>query len=392
MNGSNYVEPFVGFVAETHEISYNKPPSQNYLTLKFLSDGYFAFASDFGTSALTIQYSKNYGEWENLTASNCTVYTAEITVSGKSGTYTFGGIDNQYGFYWENGNDKLYGYGYVIFIPNEVHDINNNFYTVLTAKNEPSQITTEITVSGKSGTYTFGGIDNQYGFYWENGNDKLFNQYCDLSINGNNYAFDRTTGDEFTVLTTKNEPNNNFIYVDNGDVLKFRGDNATYYYDTEETPYDGYFISDTIFDVEGNIMSLINSTGFTTATTLTSASTFFSLFRSCTGLTSAENLVLPATTLADNCYEAMFMDCFSLTTAPELPATTLADCCYEEMFKGCSNLNYIKCLATDISASDCTYTWVHHVAASGTFVKNPNMSSWTTGTSGIPTGWTVQDA
>ena len=29
--------------------------------------------------------------------------------------------------------------------------------------------------------------------------------------------------------------------------------------------------------------------------------------------------------------------------------------------------------------------------STGTFVKNPNMASWTTGTSGIPTGWTVID-
>lgn len=62
------------------------------------------------------------------------------------------------------------------------------------------------------------------------------------------------------------------------------------------------------------------------------------------------------------------------------------------MFKGCSGLNYIKCLATNISASNCTNNWVDSVASSGTFVKNASMTSWTTGASGIPTGWTVQDA
>ena len=34
----------------------------------------------------------------------------------------------------------------------------------------------------------------------------------------------------------------------------------------------------------------------------------------------------------------MFYGCTSLTTIPELPATTLADMCYESMFSGCTSL------------------------------------------------------
>ena len=62
------------------------------------------------------------------------------------------------------------------------------------------------------------------------------------------------------------------------------------------------------------------------------------------------------------------------------------------MFKGCTNLNYIKCLATDISASSCLNYWVDGVASTGTFVKAASMTSWRTGESGIPNDWTVQDA
>jgi hypothetical protein len=87
----------------------------------------------------------------------------------------------------------------------------------------------------------------------------------------------------------------------------------------------------------------------------------------------------------------MFWGCTTLTTAPELPATTLAEGCYSNMFSGCSKLNYIKCLATDISATDCTKDWVDGVASEGTFIKHPDMNNWTTGVSGIPTGWTVED-
>ena len=117
---------------------------------------------------------------------------------------------------------------------------------------------------------------------------------------------------------------------------------------------------------------------------------YYQMFQDCTSLTTAPEL--PATTLTNNCYDRMFQGCISLTTAPELPATTLVDSCYYWMFTGCTNLNYIKCLATDISATNCTYNWVNSVASTGTFVKNSSMTSWPTGTSGIPTGWTVEDA
>ena len=116
---------------------------------------------------------------------------------------------------------------------------------------------------------------------------------------------------------------------------------------------------------------------------------YVSMFNGCTSLTTAPEL--PATTLVDWCYGDMFYGCTSLETAPELPATTLAYYCYYEMFYGCTKLNYIKCLVTKISASNCLSDWVSDVASTGTFVKAASMTSWTTGTSGIPDGWTVQD-
>lgn len=284
-----------------------------------------------------------------------------------------------------------------------------------------------------------------------------------------------------------------YINVNSGDTVQFRGDNATY--SNLTSSYSTFGNSTAKFIIEGNIMSLINSTGFASLYDLSSGYTFYRLFRYCqvtdasnlilpaTGLTTycyagmlnsctsltippelpattlatycysamflgassltvspilpATNLasycyssmfrqcyslttppVLPATTLADNCYPSMFYGCSglttapalpataltvncyqnmfsactSLTTAPELPAKTLVNECYSQMFIGCSSLNYIKCLATDKSAYNCTYEWVQNVAASGTFVKDANMSSWTTGNNGIPNGWTVQDA
>ena len=125
------------------------------------------------------------------------------------------------------------------------------------------------------------------------------------------------------------------------------------------------------------------------ATTLTEVCYAY-MFDGCTSLAAAPEL--PATALTKYCYNSMFRGCTSLTSAPNLSATTLAEQCYNGMFNGCTNLNYIKCLATDISASLCTSGWVYNISANGTFVKNPSMSSWTTGIDGIPDGWAVQDA
>jgi hypothetical protein len=62
------------------------------------------------------------------------------------------------------------------------------------------------------------------------------------------------------------------------------------------------------------------------------------------------------------------------------------------MFYGCSKLNYIKMLATNISASNCLNSWVSGVSSTGTFVKNVAATWNVTGNNGIPSGWTVETA
>jgi len=112
---------------------------------------------------------------------------------------------------------------------------------------------------------------------------------------------------------------------------------------------------------------------------------YFCMFQGCTALTSPP--ALPATTLTYHCYQQMFQGCTALTSAPALPATTLTTCCYQQMFYGCTKLNALTCLATNISATTPTSSWLYGVAATGTFTT-PSGTSWTTGNSGIPSGWT----
>lgn len=65
---------------------------------------------------------------------------------------------------------------------------------------------------------------------------------------------------------------------------------------------------------------------------------FTSLFNNAKRLISAENLILPATTLSTGCYINMFMSCTRLTSCPVLPAQTLTSYCYGYMFNSCSSL------------------------------------------------------
>ena len=112
-------------------------------------------------------------------------------------------------------------------------------------------------------------------------------------------------------------------------------------------------------------------------------------YGNCNAIWDYQDLNAP---LKEGCGRNMFNCCTSLTTAPALPATTLTWKCYQGMFNNCTKLNHIICLATDISAADCTTGWIYNAASTGTFVKHPDMNDWFTGTDGIPSGWTVEDA
>lgn len=117
---------------------------------------------------------------------------------------------------------------------------------------------------------------------------------------------------------------------------------------------------------------------------------YYAMFEGCTALTTPPEL--PATRLGIDCYNCMFRSCTSLTTAPVLPADELNTRSYNAMFSGCTNLNYVKCLATKISASYCLRNWLNSVSSSGTFVKASSMSNWPSGASGIPSNWTIENA
>jgi hypothetical protein len=160
----------------------------------------------------------------------------------------------------------------------------------------------------------------------EAGASVTFKTYTGSTVSAPEYSTDGSNWTHYTWGTA-------ITLANVGDKVMFRGDNATYAA-SSGTDAVSTFTCDKDCYVYGNVMSLVSSTGYESATTLTAGSTFRRLFYRNTHLLNhpTKPIVLPATTLADNCYFSMFEGCSGLTKAPTLPATTMKPGCYMQMF------------------------------------------------------------
>ena len=197
------------------------------------------------------------------------------------------------------------------------------------------------------------------------------------SIRGNNRPYYSINGGEWSLM-----PNSD-LQLNAGDVVRFKS--------TSPSQYSQYFQSNNQLKCKayGNVMSLIYGDDFLGKSEVPH-STFQYLFDGWTNLMDVSNLMLPGETLGKYCYNKMFRGCVNIEKAPYLPAETIGDGSYSGMFSGCTALNYIKCLATNPVSSRIS-NWVLGVAETGTFVKKAGVD-WPTGSSGIPSGWTVINA
>ena len=176
-----------------------------------------------------------------------------------------------------------------------------------------------------------------------------------------------------------------------GDKVAFYGDNATYGSSTKSSSC-GTKNSQGNFYIYGNIMSLVSSEDYATATELTGTYTFYKMFSENWFMRNHpyKKIMLPATTLTQYCYASMFYKCEDLEEAPDLPALTGKKYCYQKMFQNCYSLNSIKCLVKNTQASGRSITedWVPTGTSSGTIITNKACTNWPKGSSGIPSGWT----
>ena len=126
------------------------------------------------------------------------------------------------------------------------------------------------------------------------------------------------------------------IALNEGESVMFKGVNSENFTvgdpENDEGIYVGFYL-DGSAAASGDVTSLINGVG---GDAVVQSMQFYYMFSGCTGLTQAP--ALPATTLADYCYQSMFSGCTGLTQAPALPATTLASSCYYYMFSGCTGI------------------------------------------------------
>lgn len=204
------------------------------------------------------------------------------------------------------------------------------------------------------------------------------------------YSLD--SGSTWTTITSSTSPY--VIQVQAGDVLMFRGDNPHGlgdYIGGNSGSNNTFSGSTAYFKVYGNIMSLISRTGFEEMTVAPSDRGVFSWLFMDTNVVEAKNLVLPAAA-GDICFNRMFANCVLITESPVIPEQAAAGIStYFAMFSGCTSLNKVTALMTNLGTNG-TSSWMDGVAQTGTFIKNPNMNSWSSGASGIPTGWTIVNA
>ncbi len=123
----------------------------------------------------------------------------------------------------------------------------------------------------------------------------------------------------------------------------------------EEKPYLTFSSISSSLNISGDIQSL--SAGDDFKNQQNPATYCKGLFRYFSW--TFNGLKLSSKNLGNNCYQSMFENCSTLTTAPELPAETLAEYCYSYMFYNCNNLQKIaKSSWIQTKAKSCEYMYM----------------------------------
>lgn len=216
---------------------------------------------------------------------------------------------------------------------------------------------------------------------------------------------------------------------------------------------NSYFNSTKTYKIYGNAMSLLVGDNFATADTITETFALCGLFyggNNSSNLLNAKNLVLSATGLTvssynglfrgcsslqygpavlpalivyQDGYSSMFEGCISLVEAPEISATTISGATalnrmfcmnrnskvtaamtkgpvlritnpnayansYQQLFAGNGNITEVTILAEGTNLSFTN--WLSNVPAIGV-IKKLSATTFTSGVSGVPSGWSTQD-
>lgn len=210
-----------------------------------------------------------------------------------------------------------------------------------------------------------------------------------------------------------------------------------------------YFRATGNFEIEGNIMSLINDDDISVEFPTSNSYAFAQLFSGCTNLISAENLLILPKQLYTSAFNCIFRDCTALTVAPkELPSLIIGEESYASMFEGCTslttppaylcnmsttsrsyrrmfcpsrssmvnssltytpkmfgnitagqeqmfcgngNLENVYCYWNNVSTGNTFNNWINYTPDNGVTFYKRSSSEFKSGASGIKSGWTVVD-
>lgn len=112
------------------------------------------------------------------------------------------------------------------------------------------------------------------------------------------------------------------------------------------------------------------------------------MFHSCSSLTTVGNMVLPSENTTIGCYSYMFYNCVNLEDTPIIYAKSLsASYVCQYMFYGCSKVDSLTVYMDSVTGNNATASWLGSVSATGTF-HNLGTATYSSGISGIPSGWT----
>lgn len=213
---------------------------------------------------------------------------------------------------------------------------------------EPNSNYTHEWVDGVAATgQFFKGIDSKWNVVGVNGVpsgwtilsfETVYFSFACKDENGGEFSFTKATASDTLYWSrdygqTWNEYTEPISTVYNENIM-FKGELTA-----NSTNGIGTFSVNGLFNVYGNVMSLIYGDNFINQTTLKADYNFAHLLEGCTHLVEAFELVLPSTTLRPHCYDSMFKGCWSLINTPQLNATNLAEGCYSYMYYDCESIS-----------------------------------------------------
>ena len=111
------------------------------------------------------------------------------------------------------------------------------------------------------------------------------------------------------------------------------------------------------------------------------------------GCSSLKEMPILPPGYGNNSMESMFAGCVNIRSADLKNITVLGGGAAQYMFKDCISLRYVKSYlsSSSLNSTMALKDWLYGVSPTGIFVDAGTKSDWTTGTSGIPEGWVVEE-